>query len=903
MAIYHFSAKVIGRGAGSSAVASAAYRSASRLHDERLGRHHDFSNKTGVIHSEVMLPEGAPECLHDRETLWNEVEATERRKDAQLAREVEFSIPREMTKEQGVALAREFVAREFVARGMVADLNVHWDMGADGNAKPHAHVMLSMREIGPDGFGAKVRDWNATALLQSWRENWATHVNDRLQSLGIEARIDHRSYDAQGIDLEPQQKIGAAGARRLERGEDAERADEHRAIAKSNGAAILAKPEIGLDALTRNQATFTLRDLAMFAHRHSDGKEQFDRVLAAMRSSDAVLALGRDGHGAERFTTVSMLSAEEALTRNAAALAGTQHCVGRAEVESAVRAAAARDMVLGREQRGALEHVTSRPGLSLVVGYAGAGKSAMLGVAREAWESAGYTVRGAALSGIAAENLEGGSGIASRTIASLEHAWARDRDRLTSRDVLVVDEAGMIGSRQLGRVLAEAAGAGAKVVMVGDVQQLQSIEAGAAFRLLAERHGAAEIGEVRRQTAQWMRDATRQFATGRTGEALAAYSQSGMVHAVDTREGARAALIERWDAERRASPAASRIILTHTNKEVEMLNQAARQKLAEHSELGRDVAVRTERGERQFADRDRILFLKNERELGVKNGTLGTIEKAATDSLAVRLDDGRRISVDLKSYAHVDHGYAATVHKTQGMTVDRTHVLATPGLDAHATYVAMSRHRHGTAIHYGRDDFADEAQLRRTLARERPKDMALDYEPRTSSASLAQARPSAGMSTGDRPPAREEARGFAAVVRRALGISQPERAAVAAAALGRDAEPVGQAGAVGRDQARRTAEVGKAGESSAVARPSGAGVEPRPASASRRSTEFVQTSEATRDRAGPAANSDRARELRAMVAARVNAPKPTPESMREALAAAAKATPGLDRDQDYGAGR
>jgi Ti-type conjugative transfer relaxase TraA len=352
----------------------------------------------------------------------------------------------------------------------------------------------------------------------------------------------------------------------------------------------------------------------------------------------------------------------------------------------------------------------------------------MLGVAREAWEAAGYTVRGAALSGIAAENLEGGSGIASRTIASLEHGWARDRDRLTSRDVLVVDEAGMIGTRQLQRVLAEAAGARAKVVMVGDAQQLQAIEAGAAFRLLAERHGAAEIGEVRRQTAEWMRDATRNFATGRTGEALASYNQAGMVHVADTRDAARAALIHRWDAERRDAPAASRIILTHMNKEVAMLNQAARERLQTQGELGRDVTVQTERGERQFAENDRILFLKNERELGVKNGSLGSIERAGRDTLAVRLDDGRKVEVDLKIYAHVDHGYAATVHKTQGMTVDRTHVLATPGMDAHSSYVALSRHRTGTALHYGRDDFADESQLRRTLGRDRPKDMALDYE-------------------------------------------------------------------------------------------------------------------------------------------------------------------------------
>jgi ATP-dependent exoDNAse (exonuclease V) alpha subunit len=240
MAIYHFSAKVISRAKGSSAVAAAAYRSGSRLQDERLGRAHDFTNKAGVEYSEILEPEGAPDRWQDRETLWNEVEAGEKRKDAQLAREVEFAIPRELDRGQGIALAREFVQREFVDRGMVADLNVHWDVGADGQSKPHAHVMLSMREAGPDGFGAKVRDWNSTELLTNWREAWADHANARLAELYIDTRSDPRTLAAQGIELEPQHKIGPAGARRDDRGEDAERAAEHRDIARRNGERIIA---------------------------------------------------------------------------------------------------------------------------------------------------------------------------------------------------------------------------------------------------------------------------------------------------------------------------------------------------------------------------------------------------------------------------------------------------------------------------------------------------------------------------------------------------------------------------------------------------------------------------------------------------------------------------------------
>ena len=265
MAIYHFSAKVISRAVGSSAVAAAAYRSADRLRDERLGRSHDFSNKAGVVHSDVLLPEGADEQWRDRERLWNDVEAAELRKDAQLAREIEFAIPREMIEDQGIELARDFVRREFVDRGMIADLNVHWDIGLDGLAKPHAHVMLTMREIriGEDGnaeFGAKVRDWNRTELLTHWREVWADHVNERLAALDIDARIDHRTLEAQGIDLEPQHKIGPAASRMAAEGLEADRANEHIEIARSNGERIIADPGIALDAITHRQATFTNRD-------------------------------------------------------------------------------------------------------------------------------------------------------------------------------------------------------------------------------------------------------------------------------------------------------------------------------------------------------------------------------------------------------------------------------------------------------------------------------------------------------------------------------------------------------------------------------------------------------------------------------------------------------------------
>jgi Ti-type conjugative transfer relaxase TraA len=452
--------------------------------------------------------------------------------------------------------------------------------------------------------------------------------------------------------------------------------------------------------------------MARFAHRHSNGIDQFNGVMGAMRNAPDLVELGQDGRGVDRFTTRDMIEAEESLHRAAELMAERQrHEVNDRIREAAVARAEQCGLVLSGEQADALAHVTDGRDLGIVVGHAGTGKSAMLGVAREAWEASGYEVRGVALSGIAAENLESGSGISSRTIASMEHGWENGRDLLTSRNVLVIDEAGMVGTRQLERVLSHAAEVGAKVVLVGDQQQLQSIEAGAAFRSIYDRHVGVEIETVRRQREDWQRDATRDLATGKMREAIHAYDAHDMVHEAQTREQARDDLIDRWDRDRRASPDGSRIILTHTNAEVRALNEAARERMRDGGDLGDDVRMTVERGERSFASGDRVMFLQNERGLGVKNGTLGTIEQVGVQSMSVRTDDGRNVSFDLKDYDRIDYGYAATIHKAQGMTVDRTHVLATPGMDAHGSYVALSRHRDSTVLHYGRDDFADQNRL------------------------------------------------------------------------------------------------------------------------------------------------------------------------------------------------
>lgn len=223
MAIYHLSAKIVSRSTGRSSVSAAAYRSASRFTDQRTGQDHNYTAKRDVQHSEILAPENAPDWMRDREKLWNAVERMEKRRDAQLAREIEVALPRELTTDEHIKLVRDFVQKEFVNHMLIADINIHAGRARDGGEQPHAHIMLTTRELLGDDFSkTKNRDWNAGEKLEGWRSRWADHVNLELQRGGHECRIDHRTLVAQRAEAEHQAKESrdVGDARAAERHED-----------------------------------------------------------------------------------------------------------------------------------------------------------------------------------------------------------------------------------------------------------------------------------------------------------------------------------------------------------------------------------------------------------------------------------------------------------------------------------------------------------------------------------------------------------------------------------------------------------------------------------------------------------------------------------------------------------
>lgn len=234
MADYRLSAQVIKRSDGKSSVASAAYRAAVRLEDQRTGEIHNYAPKGGVEHAQILAPDNTPSWMLNRQDLWNAVEKIERRKDAQLAREIQLSLPHELTPEQRRELVLGFVKGQFVDNGMIADIAIHSPNPKGDERNHHAHIMLTMRELTSDGFGKKNRDWNSRETVNRWREEWAEHQNRTLERLGHDARVDHRSLEDQGIDREPQMHLGVIATDIERNGNSSRKGDKNRAMDERN---------------------------------------------------------------------------------------------------------------------------------------------------------------------------------------------------------------------------------------------------------------------------------------------------------------------------------------------------------------------------------------------------------------------------------------------------------------------------------------------------------------------------------------------------------------------------------------------------------------------------------------------------------------------------------------------
>lgn len=305
MAIFHLTAKIVSRSKAQSVVAKAAYNARERLTEDATGETKDYTRKGGCVFEGVFAPKNAPEWARERETLWNGVEAREKRKDAQLAREIEIALPHELTDQQREGLVKDFVREAFVRKGMVADVCIHAP-DEDGDARNHhAHILLTLREIGPDGFGPKVREWNSGAQLEQWREQWEHLANRHLERHGFEARIDRRTLAEQGLEREPTEHLGPIATAIIRRGMPSNRYEDLREAVAHNDALEKAKRELEEieQELEKEQKRAAYRDMTAGLIRDAWSQSDGGGLAFVMGMQERGLHLARDEHG--RFVAVS----------------------------------------------------------------------------------------------------------------------------------------------------------------------------------------------------------------------------------------------------------------------------------------------------------------------------------------------------------------------------------------------------------------------------------------------------------------------------------------------------------------------------------------------------------------------------------------------------------------------
>jgi conjugative relaxase-like TrwC/TraI family protein len=469
----------------------------------------------------------------------------------------------------------------------------------------------------------------------------------------------------------------------------------------------------GPTGLTEHASTFARPDVlvALGAGLAGAGRVELEELADRFLAERAVSVVADRALEERRWSTPDLLAVEQRLVTAAAGRTGEQTAVTS---HRTVREALAAHPTAGADQQAMVRDLCQGgQGVSMVVGRAGTGKTFALGIARHTWQLDGYRPLAAAPTGIATMSLQGEGFEDVATCDRLLGDLDRGREQLNARTVLVVDEAGMVGSRKLSRLLEHAQQAQAKVVLVGDDRQLASIDAGGGFRALRLRLGASELVENRRQHQAWEREALDLIRGGLVEEAVAAYQAHDRVVAADSKPAATLALLQDWWAafqQAEQDPVQEVVVLAARRTEVDRLNSACQEVLAAQGRLG---AERLEVEDRQLAVGNRVVCGHNAiSELGVANGSRGVV--TALDShartLTVRLDGADPRAVVLpRSYLdgrrpgernrRVDLAYATTGHRAQGLTRGRALVRLTGSEDVNWLYVQLSRARQDTRLY------------------------------------------------------------------------------------------------------------------------------------------------------------------------------------------------------------
>ena len=479
-------------------------------------------------------------------------------------------------------------------------------------------------------------------------------------------------------------------------------------------------------AVTEHDATYTRRDVIRHTARSADDGASLDSIL--QRSADYLAGPQAIERIPGIYTTPEIIELE---TRAAAiAVDGLDRRIGVASDSAIADALAARPHLADEQRRLAKHTARSGDAITVVVGKAGAGKTTALDALRDAYERDGHRVLGAALSARAAAELDSGAGINAQTIHRTLHQLTTGDLQLDRNTVLVIDEAGMVGTRQLARLIDETHRTNAKLVLVGDPRQLPEVDAGGTFSAIARRIEPLQLTENRRQHDPNERAALDALRTNNVDHALVNLHRSGRLTIGDNSETVRTALVADWHTA--SSTGQHAVMIAAHRSDVTDLNDRARQHLITDGHLGPAI---WHNDSTEFSMGDRVIAHRNRYDLGLINGNRGSVTGTTTDSLTVRLDNGKTVSVPNRYIddCHLSHGYAITVHKAQGMTCDSAYLLGDEGLFNELGYTGLSRGRHKNHLYavasrdeLGRAAIDPLADVRRSLGISRAKTAAID---------------------------------------------------------------------------------------------------------------------------------------------------------------------------------
>ena len=650
-------------------------------------------------------------------------------------------------------------------------LAIHNEQG-----NPHAHFQISRRSINEKGEWSwtKDREIASKVSLRETRKLWAEKVNLFLEREGFVQRVDHRSFADLGLSFEPTRHEGWF-AHKLERlGVPSRIIAENEEIKQRNKERAAFEPEAILTELCTKQATFSALDLARIVQMRLGD----DVKLASMvyeNSLQKAIVVGSNLDGQIRYSSSDYIAKEtEALQW----VQDFNQKTSAMPIDSYLKENILNEQYayLNSEQRQAVENLCSDKSLGVLIGRAGTGKTTTLKPVVDIYTQSNYKVIGLSLSAAAADNLKLEANCESETIAFYLDKWerleamqqrywsihpthehpgiVRELNKLmdyglTKQHLVIVDEAGMVGTAQWHRLLHHIQKAGAKPIAAGDDHQFKAMDAGDFFRKFTETAKAhntlSTLSNIMRQQEPWMQEASVLFAELKTYEALARYENHGLVQKIAPGVEGIQLIAKHYMDKLLDNPEKTGLLLASTNVQCEALNREVRHLLKEQDLLAKEEFSIQGRG---FAVNDKIIFLNNDRakniaimdanghlknDFMVKNGTKGQIvamvknESLNAYQVTVTIDENTYATFNTEHYSAFNHAYASTLLKAQGQTVDWSYVLASKHMDAYAIYVALTRHREETKLFYDEKTFADFKSLQSFLGRVNAKDLVVDY--------------------------------------------------------------------------------------------------------------------------------------------------------------------------------